>query len=137
MTDSPPVRYERIGAAAVLTIDRPGRRNAVNGPTAELLAAGLATFEDDPAARVLVLTGAGGVSFSAGADLKDLASFAGREYLPGGPEGLTRVTASKPTIAAIDGWCVAGGCAADRRRNPTPAPDHRPRPGARSDPDRP
>ena len=109
MTDGPPVRYERVGAAAVLTIDRPERRNAINGPTAELLAAGLAAFEDDPTARVLVLTGAGGVSFSAGADLKDLASFGGREYLPGGPEGFTRLTASKPTIAAIDGWCVAGG----------------------------
>jgi enoyl-CoA hydratase len=109
MTGNEPVRYERVGAAAVLTIDRPERRNAINGPTAELLAAGLAAFEDDPAARVLVLTGAGGVSFSAGADLKDLVSFNGREYLPGGPEGFTRLTASKPTIAAIDGWCVAGG----------------------------
>jgi enoyl-CoA hydratase len=103
------VRYERIDAAAVLTIDRPERRNAINGPTAEQLADGLAMFEADPAARVLILTGAGGVSFSAGADLKDLASFDGREYLPGGPEGFTRLTATKPTIAAIDGWCVAGG----------------------------
>src|SRR4051794_15277445 len=103
------VRYERVGAAAVLTIDRPERRNAIDGPTAEQMADGLASFEADPAARVLILTGTGGVSFSAGADLKNLASFAGREYLPGGPEGFTRLTATKPTIAAIDGWCVAGG----------------------------
>jgi len=103
------VTYERVGVAAVLTIDRPERRNAINGPTAERLAAGLAAFEADASARVLVLTGAGGVSFCAGADLKDLESFTGREYLPGGPEGFTRLTATKPTLAAIDGWCVAGG----------------------------
>jgi enoyl-CoA hydratase len=103
------VRYERIGAAAVLTIDRPARRNAIDGPTAERLAEGLRSFEADPGARVLVLTGAGGQAFSAGADLTALESFRGREYLPGGPEGFTRLTASKPTIAAIDGWCVAGG----------------------------
>jgi enoyl-CoA hydratase/carnithine racemase len=109
MSDDAPVRYERIGVAAVLTIDRPERRNAVDGPTAEALADGLAAFEADPQARVLVLTGEGGTAFCAGADLKDLASFQGREYGPGGPLGFTRLTASKPTIAAIDGWCVAGG----------------------------
>jgi enoyl-CoA hydratase len=103
------VRYERTGAIAVLTIDRPARRNAIDGPTAERLAAGLKSFEDDPAARVLVLTGAGGHAFSAGADLTALDSFAGREYLPGGPLGFTRLRATKPTIAAVDGWCVAGG----------------------------
>jgi enoyl-CoA hydratase len=103
------VRYERDGAVAVLTIDRPARRNAIDGPAARRLAAGLESFEEDPAARVLVLTGAGGLAFSSGADLTALESFAGREYLPGGPEGFTRLTASKPTIAAIDGWCVAGG----------------------------
>jgi enoyl-CoA hydratase len=103
------VRYERVGAAAVLTIDRPARRNAIDGPTARSLADGLATFEADPQARVLVLTGAGGQAFCAGADLTNLESFAGREYLPGGPEGFTRLRATKPTIAAIDGWCVAGG----------------------------
>ncbi len=109
MSDDAPVRYERIGAAAVLTIDRPDRRNAANAPTAEAPADGLAAFEADPQARVLVLTGEGGTAFCAGADLKDLASFQGREYGPGGPLGFTRLTASKPTIAAIDGWCVAGG----------------------------
>src|SRR5215470_17967744 len=109
MTTMDEVRYERIGAAAVLTIDRPARRNAVDGPTAVRLAEGLAAFEADPDARVLVLTGAGGQAFCAGADLTNLESFAGREYLPGGPEGITRLRATKPTIAAIDGWCVAGG----------------------------
>jgi enoyl-CoA hydratase len=103
------VRYERRGAAAVLTIDRPERRNAVDGPTAELLLAGYRAFEADDEARVLVLTGAGGVSFCAGADLKAIESFAPRLTAPEGPMGFTRLTPSKPTIAAISGWCLAGG----------------------------
>jgi enoyl-CoA hydratase len=107
MTDE--VRYERIGAAAVLTIDRPHRRNAVDGPTAERLLEGVEAFEADDGARVLVLTGAGGVSFCAGADLKALDTYAGRLDLPDGPMGFTRRTPTKPTIAAIGGWCLAGG----------------------------
>jgi len=74
MTDE--VRYERVGAAAVLTIDRPHRRNAVDGPTAERLLEGVEAFEADDGARVLVLTGAGGIAFCAGADLEAIATFA-------------------------------------------------------------
>jgi enoyl-CoA hydratase len=107
MTDE--VRYERVGAAAVLTIDRPHRRNAVDGPTAERLLAGVEAFEADDGARVLVLTGAGGVSFCAGADLKAIETYAGRLDDPNGPMGFTRRTPTKPTIAAIGGWCLAGG----------------------------
>jgi enoyl-CoA hydratase len=107
MTDE--VRYERIGAAAVLTIDRRQRRNAVDGPTAERLREGLDAFEADDEARVLVLTGAGEVSFCAGADLKALETYAPRLDDPGGPLGFTRLTPTKPTIAAIGGWCLAGG----------------------------
>jgi len=107
MTDE--VRYERVGAAAVLTIDRPHRRNAVDGPTAERLLAGVEAFEADDGARVLVLTGAGGVSFCAGADLKAIETYAGRLDDPDGPMGFTRRTPTKPTIAAIGGWCLAGG----------------------------
>jgi enoyl-CoA hydratase len=107
MTDE--VRYERVGAAAVITIDRPHRRNAVDGPTAERLLEGVEAFEADDGARVLVLTGAGGVSFCAGADLKALDTYAGRLELPDGPMGFTRRTPTKPTIAAIGGWCLAGG----------------------------
>jgi enoyl-CoA hydratase len=103
------VRYERAGAAAVLTIDRPERRNAVDGPTAEALKAGYERFEADDEARVLVLTGAGGVAFCAGADLKAIDTLGPRLADPGGPLGFTRLTASKPTIAAISGWCLAGG----------------------------
>jgi enoyl-CoA hydratase/carnithine racemase len=104
-----PVTYERIGAAAVLTIDRQERRNAVDGPTAELLAEGYDRFEQDDDARVLILTGAGDVAFCAGADLKAIETFAPRLEDPRGPLGFTRRTPSKPTIAAISGWCLAGG----------------------------
>jgi enoyl-CoA hydratase/carnithine racemase len=104
-----PVRYERIGAAAVVTIDRPERRNAVDGPTADALRDAYDRFEADDDARVMVLTGAGGVAFCAGADLKAIESFAPRLDDPDGPMGFTRLTPSKPAIAAIDGWCLAGG----------------------------
>jgi enoyl-CoA hydratase len=100
------VRYERRGAAAVLTIDRPARRNAVDAATASALRQGLEAFEADEGARVLVLTGAGGEAFCAGADLKAIDLDVDD---PAGPLGISRLTPSKPTIAAIDGWCLAGG----------------------------
>jgi enoyl-CoA hydratase len=100
------LHHERIGAASVLTIDRPERRNAVDRATADLFREGLRAFEADDDARVLVLTGAGGEAFCAGADLKALDLDVDH---PGGPMGPTRLTPSKPAIAAIDGWCLAGG----------------------------
>src|SRR3954470_203032 len=103
------VEYERVGAAAVVTIDRQARRNAVDGPTADLLQEAYESFEADDQARVMVLTGAGGVAFCAGADLKNIESLGPRLGDPRGPLGFTRVTPSKPTIAAISGWCLAGG----------------------------
>lgn len=105
-TMSAGLRYERTGSAAVLTIDRPQRRNAVDGATAELFRQGLRDFEADDGARVLVLTGAGGKAFCAGADLKSLDLDVDH---PDGPMGPTRLTPAKPAIAAIDGWCLAGG----------------------------
>jgi enoyl-CoA hydratase len=105
----PPVRLERSGAAAILTIDRQERRNAVDGETAEALAEAYRDFEADEEARVLILCGAGGVSFCAGADLKAIETLAPRLDAPEGPLGFTRLTPSKPTIAAISGWCLAGG----------------------------
>jgi enoyl-CoA hydratase len=104
-----PVRYERRGAAAVVTIDRPQRRNAVDGPTAEALLAALERFEADDEARVMVLTGAGGIAFCAGADLKAIDTYAGRLDDPDGPMGFTRRTPTKPAIAAVDGFALAGG----------------------------
>jgi enoyl-CoA hydratase len=103
------VLYERRGAAAVVTIDRPERRNAVDGPTADLLAESYERFEDDDSARVLILTGAGDLAFCAGADLKAIETLGPRLTADGGPLGFTRRIASKPTIAAISGWCLAGG----------------------------
>jgi enoyl-CoA hydratase len=103
------VRYERRGAAALITIDRQQRRNAVDGPTAAALHEAYLRFEADDDARVLVLTGAGGVAFCAGADLKATDTMAGRLMSAEGPMGFTRLTASKPTVAAISGYCLAGG----------------------------
>jgi enoyl-CoA hydratase len=104
-----PVRYERVGAAAVVTIDRPERRNAVDGATAEALREAYGAFVDDDGARVMILTGAGGIAFCAGADLKAIDTYAPRLGLADGPMGFTRLTPPKPTIAAIDGFCLAGG----------------------------
>jgi enoyl-CoA hydratase len=107
--DSEQVSYERVGAAALVTIDRPERRNAVDGPTAEVLTEAYRSFEADDGARVMVLAGRGGEAFCAGADLKAIETFAPRLGLPDGPLGFTRLIPSKPTIAAISGWCLAGG----------------------------
>src|SRR3954467_15492257 len=100
------VHYERTGAAAVLTIDRPDRRNAIDGPTAAELLAGFERFRADDGARVLVVTG-DDVAFCAGADLKAITTL--DADAPGGPLGFTRLQSPKPTIAAVSGWAVAGG----------------------------
>jgi enoyl-CoA hydratase len=136
LSEDPKVSYERVGAAAVLTITRRERRNAVDDETADLLRECFDRFEGDDDARVLVLTGEGPEAFCAGADLKAIAERAqhwiadhpvgsGREAeqptgsdsevaswldeRPDGPLGFSRLTPSKPTIAAISGWCLAGG----------------------------
>lgn len=99
--------YESRGSAGLLTIERPERRNAIDGPTADALLEGLRSFEADEEARILVVTGAGEDAFCAGADLKAIETL--RPDRPEGPLGFTRLTPSKPAIAAISGWCVAGG----------------------------
>jgi enoyl-CoA hydratase len=103
------VRYERNGAAVVVTIDRQHRRNAVDGVTASKLHEAYLRFESEDDARVLVLTGAGGIAFCAGADLEATETFTGRLMAVEGPMGFTRLTPSKPTIAAISGFALAGG----------------------------
>jgi enoyl-CoA hydratase len=101
------VKYVRDGAAAVVTIDRPERRNAVDGPTAAALLDAYRRFAADDGARVMVLTGAGEEAFCAGADLKALETL--DADAPAGPMGFSRLAPAKPAIAAISGWCVAGG----------------------------
>jgi len=113
----PEIRYERHGAAAVLTIDRPERRNAIDPNTADQLLAAYREFEGDEDARILILTGAGEEAFCAGADLKSVAAAMEDEEIaeqwlkprPDGPLGFTRITPAKPTIAAISGYALAGG----------------------------
>jgi enoyl-CoA hydratase len=100
------VGYERRGPAALVTIDRPERHNAVDGDTAAALLAAFERFcEED--ADVMVLYGAGGRAFGAGADLKAIDTL--DADAPGGPMGFSRLASPKPTIAAIDGHCLAGG----------------------------
>ena len=113
----PEVTYERQGAAAVIAIDRPERRNAVDPATADQLLAAYREFESDEDSRILVLTGTGEEAFCAGADLKSVAAAMDDQEIaaqwlkprPEGPLGFTRLTASKPTIAAISGYALAGG----------------------------
>lgn len=108
------IETQTHGAVAVVTIDRPEVRNAVDLPTARALLQTFETFDADPALSVAVLCGAGG-AFCAGADLKAVARSghggeAGRLAEDGpGPMGPTRLRLSKPVIAAIEGPAVAGG----------------------------
>jgi enoyl-CoA hydratase len=91
------------GAVRIVQIDRPEKRNAVNSETAGLLLDAFLAFEAAADEKVAILTG-DTAAFCAGADLKDLP-----RLRPTGPLGPTRLQLSKPVIAAIEGWCVAGG----------------------------
>ena len=104
------VRQEKHGDLVIITIDRPRVRNAVDHPTAEALAEAFRAFDANRQQRAAVLTGAGG-HFCAGADLKAVAEGRGnRVTLDGdGPLGPTRMLLSKPVIAAVEGYAVAGG----------------------------
>lgn len=104
------VRVERNGAVTTVIIDRPHARNAVDGPTAAALFAAFEQFDADEDAAVAVLTGAGG-NFCAGADLKAFGTPQVNRLDPSGPGpmGPSRMVLSKPVIAAISGYAVAGG----------------------------
>jgi len=104
------VDYSEVGTTAVITLNRPEARNAVDQPTAKELVQAFERFEDNDDLLVAVLTGSGGV-FCAGADLKAMGSDrANRVELTGhGPMGPTRHLLSKPVIAAVEGYAVAGG----------------------------
>ena len=104
------VRVERNGTVTTVIIDRPQARNAVNGPTAMALYDAFTEFDADDTASVAVLCGAG-ETFCAGADLKAIGT---EESNPThrdgpGPMGPTRMVLSKPVIAAVSGYAVAGG----------------------------
>lgn len=106
------VRFDIEGPVAVVTIDRPEVRNAVDGPTAVALAEAFRRFDADDALSVAVLTGAGG-TFCAGADLKAVAGGKGNrvrdDVAQDGPMGPSRMLLDKPVIAAVEGHAVAGG----------------------------
>ncbi len=105
------VHYETEGNIAVVTIDRPEVRNAVDSEAAEQVAAAFRRFDADDSLAVAVLTGANGY-FCAGADLKAISGGNGnrvRRTEGDGPLGCTRMLLSKPVIAAVEGYAVAGG----------------------------
>jgi enoyl-CoA hydratase len=104
------IRLERSDAVATIVIDRPEARNAVDGAAARGLVDAFREFEGDDDLRVAVLWGAGGV-FCAGADLKARGTERGLRLAPDGdgPMGPTRMAFTKPTIAAVEGYAVAGG----------------------------
>jgi enoyl-CoA hydratase len=105
------VTYRCNDRVALVQIERPEVRNAVDGATARRLADAFRDFEADATADVAVFTGAGG-HFCAGADLKAYASGDRRVRSEegDGPMGPTRMRLSKPVIAAVEGYAVAGGC---------------------------
>jgi enoyl-CoA hydratase len=104
------VRFETEDRVAIVTIDRPEVKNAVDGPTAALLADAFRRFDADDGLDAAVLTGIGD-TFCAGADLKAVSKGEGnRVGMDGdGPLGVTRMLLSKPVIAAVEGYAVAGG----------------------------
>jgi enoyl-CoA hydratase/carnithine racemase len=110
------LRLERDGAVAALVLARPERRNAIDSATWRALADKCGELEADPAVRVVVLRGDGG-TFSAGADIgefgrvfaDEVAARAYNELVQGALERLERL--GKPTVAAVEGDCIGGGCA--------------------------
>ena len=104
------VRLERQDEIATIVMERPEARNAVDAETAIALSDAFRAFEADGSLKVAVLWGAGGV-FCAGADLKRTASERTLRRSPhgDGPMGPSRMVFTKPTIAAVEGYAVAGG----------------------------
>src|SRR5579884_493859 len=105
------LKTERDGAIFIVTLNRPQVRNAIHYPLAQALARTFREFDADPSLSVAVLTGAGG-TFCAGFDLKAVAE--NRQSLVvstegDAPLGITRMLLSKPVIAAVEGYAVAGG----------------------------
>ncbi|MCP5059740.1 MAG: hypothetical protein GY937_23805 [bacterium] len=113
------LRFDREGPVAILTIDRPKVHNALDFETSDALTEAWIQFRDDDGLRVAILTGAGERAFCAGADLRGVGDFykmlspserlRRSEQVPG-LGGITKnLTIDKPTIAAVNGFCLAGG----------------------------
>ncbi len=104
------VTIERNGAVATVILHRPEVRNAVDGPTAEALYEAFVELDGDESVSVCVLWGDGG-TFCSGADLTALGTERGNRLDPDGqaPMGPTRLAMTKPVIAAVEGYAVAGG----------------------------
>ncbi|MFD4121767.1 crotonase/enoyl-CoA hydratase family protein [Alcaligenes faecalis] len=103
------VTLERIGKVVLITLNRPEARNAINLETAQALAQALDEFDADPSIAVGVLTGANN-TFCAGMDLKAFAKTGQRPYVDDrGFAGICERPPAKPLIAAVEGYCLAGG----------------------------
>jgi enoyl-CoA hydratase len=105
---------EREGAIAIVTVNRPNVRNALNGPTIRDLQRAMEELKADPAVRAIVLTGAGDKAFVAGADINELAVLSpveGKEHARHGQAVFDFIEQlGKPVIAAINGFALGGGC---------------------------
>jgi enoyl-CoA hydratase/carnithine racemase len=107
---APKVLVDRRGPVSVLTLNRPEVHNCIDAETAARLAEAIEAFRLDETARVLVVTGAGDRAFCSGADLKDIEAVMARAAGGrGAPLGFADLEPGKPRIAAVEGWCIAGG----------------------------
>ncbi len=107
------LRIEHDGAVAVVTVDRPEKRNALSAQVRAELIAALDAFRDDESIRVLVVTGAGEKAFVAGADIAEFAQRTPLEQRAAmtGRRVFDEIAAyPKPVIAMINGFCLGGGC---------------------------
>src|SRR5437588_1185893 len=106
----PKLLVEHRGPVTLLTLNRPEVHNSVDAELAVALGEAIEAFAADTGARVLVLTGAGELAFTAGANLKGIDDLGKHAYVDkAGPMGFARLDPNKPTIAAVNGYCFAGG----------------------------
>ena len=108
MTDAP-VEIDQVNATLVIAINRPAQRNAVNQAVSLAIAGALDRLDNDPGLRVGIITGRGG-SFCSGMDLKAFLNGERPELQGRGFGGVTEAPPTKPLIAAVEGYSLAGGC---------------------------
>ena len=101
---------DKRGAVTLITLNRPDAHNSITAAMAVGMAEGIDAFAADDSARVLVITGAGDRAFCSGANLKDVEELARHPHTDrAGPIGFAKLDPGKPTIAAVNGYCFAGG----------------------------